>query len=87
MEICRKAERVPCYIQVCRRMKTLALPKKLLAKRGMTDPVLDTTALKIYGAGEWRSKKYGGKAGRMLIKGVGDSGKCYGLTQRYNRSL
>ena len=28
----------------------------------MTDIVLDTTGLKIYGAVEWRAKRYGGKA-------------------------
>jgi hypothetical protein len=62
MEISRKNEKVPCYTQVCRRMKTLLLPKKLLEKRGVTDIVLDTTGLKVYGAGQWRAKKYGEKA-------------------------
>jgi len=28
----------------------------------VTDIVLDTTGLKIYGAGQWRAKRYGGKA-------------------------
>ena len=62
MEIGRKNEKVPCYTQICRRMKTLLLPKKLLEKRGVTDIVLDTTELKVYGAGQWRAKKYGEKA-------------------------
>ena len=57
----RKQLRVPCYTQVCRRMKTLCLPTELLNKRDVTDIVLDTTGLKIYGEGEWRAEKYGGK--------------------------
>jgi hypothetical protein len=62
MEINQESEKVPSYTQVCRRMKNLSLPQKLLGKRGVTDIVLDTTGLKIYGAGEWRAKRYGGKA-------------------------
>ncbi|MGH9857187.1 MAG: IS5 family transposase [Acidobacteriota bacterium] len=62
MEICQRIQKVPCYTQVCRRMKTLSLPQKLLEKRAVTDIVLDTTGLKVYGAGEWRAKRYGGKA-------------------------
>jgi hypothetical protein len=130
MEICQKTEKVPCYTQVCRRMKTLILPKKLLEKRNVTDIVLDTTGLKVHGAGEWRAKRYGGKArwrklhlamdlktrkltiaevtdeyrhdttyleqalqetnkrkGQVLIDGIADSGRCYELTQKYNKEL
>ena len=130
MEIAQKCEKVPCYTQVCRRMKTLSLPQKFLEKRNVTDIVLDTTGLKIYGAGEWRAKRYGGKArwrklhlamdlktgkltiaevtdeykhdttylkqaleemskrkGRVLIDGIADSGRCYELSQRYNKEL
>jgi hypothetical protein len=42
-------------------MKRLQLPAKLISKKGVTDIVLDTTGLKIYGEGEWRAEKYGGK--------------------------
>lgn len=52
---------VPSYTQVCRRMKSLDLPNELLEKRHVTDVVLDTTGLKVYGEGEWRAEKYGGK--------------------------
>lgn len=61
MEMGQKIERVPCYSQVCRRMKNLPLSQKLTEKRNVTDIVLDTTGLKVYGAGEWRTKRYGGK--------------------------
>lgn len=57
----RKRLRIPCYTQVCRRMKALALPSELVAKRNVTDIVLDTTGLKVYGEGEWRAERYGGK--------------------------
>ena len=53
--------KVPCYTQVCRRMKSLSLPLELIQKKNVTDIVLDPTGLKIYGAGEWRSQKYGTK--------------------------
>jgi hypothetical protein len=44
-------------------MRKLKLPKELLDRKGVTDIVLDTTGLKIYGEGEWRAEKYGGKKG------------------------
>ncbi len=53
--------KVPCYTQLCRRLKTLKLPKELVDKRNVTDIVLDTTGLKVYGEGEWRAEKYGGR--------------------------
>lgn len=54
---------IPCYTQVCRRMKTLSLPAKLLEKKNVTNIALDTTGLKVYGEGEWRAERYGGKKG------------------------
>jgi Transposase DDE domain len=53
--------KVPSYTQVCRRMKNLPIPTDLLVKKNITDIVLDTTGLKVYGEGEWRAEKYGGK--------------------------
>lgn len=61
VEIMNILRTVPCYTQLCRRMKRLCLPKELLDKRQVTDIVLDTTGLKAYGEGEWRAEKYGGK--------------------------
>ena len=63
--IAKSLIRVPCYTQVCRRMKTLNLPTELLQKRNVTDIALDTTGLKVYGEGEWRAEKYGGKKGSL----------------------
>lgn len=53
--------KIPCYTQICRRMKTLSLPSEMLQKKNVTDIVIDTTGLKVYGAGEWRAQKYGSK--------------------------
>jgi hypothetical protein len=61
IEIMKSAKAVPCYTQLCRRMKKLLLPRELLEKRKVTDIVLDTTGLKAYGEGEWRAEKYGGR--------------------------
>jgi hypothetical protein len=60
-EVLQVETQVPSYTQLCRRMKLLALQAELLNKRGVTDIVLDTTGLKVYGEGEWRAKKYGGR--------------------------
>lgn len=51
----------PSYTQVCRRMKTLKLPTEIFSKKNITDIALDTTGLKVYGEGEWRAQKYGGR--------------------------
>jgi len=69
--------RVPCYTQICRRMKILKLPTELLDKKNVTDIALDTTGLKVYGEGEWRSEKYGGKKGwkKLHLALDPDSGK------------
>lgn len=53
---------VPSYTQVCRRMQNLQLPEELVDKKNVTDLVLDTTGLKVYGEGEWCTKRYGGKS-------------------------
>lgn len=52
---------IPSYSQICRRMHTLAIQKSFKRKQDVTDIILDTTGLKVFGAGEWRNKKYGGK--------------------------
>ena len=52
---------VPHFTSICKRMKTLEIPKHILSKRGITDIVFDTTGLRVYASGEWKKKKYGGK--------------------------
>lgn len=48
---------VPSYTQICRRAKSVDLPK--LSKRRPTDLVFDSTGLKVYGEGEWKVKIHG----------------------------
>lgn len=54
--------KVPSYTQVCRRMRSILLPEELMNKNNVTDLVIDTTGLKVYGEGEWCKKRYGGKS-------------------------
>jgi Transposase DDE domain len=61
IERIKSLSQVPRYTQICRRMKTLRLPTELLKKNNVTDVVLDTIGLKVYGESEWRAEKYGGK--------------------------
>ncbi|MEM8628553.1 MAG: IS5 family transposase [Chlamydiota bacterium] len=66
---------VPSYTQVCGRMKTLELSEELQKKKA-TDLVLDTTGLKVYGEGEWCTKRYGGKAKWIKLHvGIDENGK------------
>lgn len=57
-----KIPKVPSYTQVCRRMRSIQLPEELINKNKVTDLVLDTTGLKVYGEGEWCKRHYGGKS-------------------------
>ncbi len=74
IEIMKVLHAVPCYTQLCRRMKKMCLPQELLNKKNVTDIVLDTTGLKVYGEGEWRAEKYGGKKSWRKLHHVLDSG-------------
>lgn len=130
MTVAKRFCKIPCYTQICRRMKALSLPTKLLEKKNVTDIALDTTGLKVFGEGEWRAERYGGKKGwkklhlaldpdsgklilaeitdeyvhdttyveqalkaangrkgKILIDGIADSGKCYQLAKKYNKTL
>ena len=41
--------KVPSYTQICRRMRSIQLPEELMNNRNVTDLVMDTTGLKVYG--------------------------------------
>lgn len=49
----------PSYTQVCRRAKALGKDLKHLTKRPITDLVIDSTGLKVYGEGEWKVRQHG----------------------------
>lgn len=57
-----KLKQIPSYTQICRRGKKLQLPENLMRKQSVTDIIMDTTGLKLYGEGEWCKKRYGGRA-------------------------
>ena len=50
---------VPGYSAVCKRMQKIILPTHLKKGVRITDIVLDSTGLKVYGEGEWKRKKHG----------------------------
>jgi hypothetical protein len=44
----------PSYSQICRRAQLLGKKLERLTKRKITDLVIDSTGLKVYGEGEWK---------------------------------
>ena len=58
---------VPCYTTLCRRSNGLAV--NLSASNGaITDIVVDSTGLKVYGEGEWKVRKHGAGKHRTWMK-------------------
>ncbi len=49
----------PSYSQICRRAQLLGKELKRLTKRKVTDLVIDSTGLKVYGEGEWKVRQHG----------------------------
>lgn len=49
---------VPCYTRVCRRQKTLQLPKLPTLSESI-HIVVDSSGLKIFGEGEWKVRQHG----------------------------
>ena len=49
----------PSYTQICRRAQLLGKDLKRLTKRKITDLVIDSTGLKVYGEGEWKVRQHG----------------------------
>ena len=58
---------IPCYTTLCRRSNGLAV--NLAATNGaITDIVVDSTGLKVYGEGEWKVRKHGAGKHRTWMK-------------------
>ncbi len=58
---------VPCYTTLSRRSGSLSIT--LGNKRGIiTDIIVDSTGLKVYGEGEWKVRKYGAGKHRTWMK-------------------
>jgi len=50
---------VPCYTQICRRSKELEIDIEVPKSKTPIYVVVDSTGLKVYGEGEWKTRKHG----------------------------
>jgi hypothetical protein len=50
---------IPCYTQISRRAKLLGQKLANISKTKVTDLVVDSTGLKVYGEGEWKVRQHG----------------------------
>ena len=51
---------VPSYTQICRRASFLGQAlKRLSAKKNITDIIIDSSGLKVFGEGEWKVRQHG----------------------------
>ena len=50
---------IPNYTRICRRAKSLGQDLGKLSERPVTDLVIDSTGLKVYGEGEWKVRQHG----------------------------
>jgi len=50
---------IPHYTRICRRAKSLGQELNKLSKNPVTDLVIDSTGLKVYGEGEWKVRQHG----------------------------
>lgn len=50
---------IPSYTQICRRAKLLGQRLKKLSRKNVTNIVIDSTGLKVYGEGEWKVRQHG----------------------------
>lgn len=59
---------VPDYTTLCRRSNGLKVNLSALSKGSVTDIVVDSTGLKVYGEGEWKIRKHGAGKHRTWMK-------------------
>ncbi len=59
---------VPSYTTLCRRSKGLRVDLRSRKRSGITDIVVDSTGLKVYGEGEWKVRKHGAGKHRTWMK-------------------
>ncbi|MEM7087931.1 MAG: IS5 family transposase [Bacteroidota bacterium] len=50
---------VPCYSQICRRARDMEIDIAIPKTKGSIYLVVDSTGLKVYGEGEWKTRKHG----------------------------
>lgn len=59
---------VPDFTVICRRSKSLPVSIKTKKRKVITDIVVDSTGLKVYGEGEWKVRKHGWSKHRTWMK-------------------
>lgn len=59
---------VPDYTTLCRRSNGLKVNLSVASKGEVTDIVVDSTGLKVYGEGEWKVRKHGAGKHRTWMK-------------------
>jgi hypothetical protein len=60
---------VPCYTQICRRAKNLGKKiQRLNHTKNITDIVVDSSGLKVFGEGEWKVRTHGKSKRRVWRK-------------------
>jgi hypothetical protein len=59
---------IPCYTQICRRAQFLGQKIQRLCKRKITDVVIDSSGLKVFGEGEWKVRQHGASKQRTWRK-------------------
>ncbi len=59
---------VPSYTTLCRRSQGLPVNLGSKKRSGITDIVVDSTGLKVYGEGEWKVRKHGAGKHRTWMK-------------------
>jgi len=50
---------IPCYTQICRRAKEIEVDIEVPKSKVPIFLVIDSTGLKVYGEGEWKTRKHG----------------------------
>jgi hypothetical protein len=50
---------IPCYTQLCRRQANLSLDLSHIKKNEPIHVVVDSTGLKVFGEGEWKTRQHG----------------------------
>ncbi len=59
---------IPCYTQICRRAKEIEVDIEVPKSKVPIFLVIDSTGLKVYGEGEWKTRKHGISKGRTWRK-------------------
>lgn len=59
---------VPCYTTICRRGQRLGINLRSKRSGNITNIVVDSTGLKVYGEGEWKVRKHGAGKRRTWMK-------------------